>query len=466
MIYDLVVIGGGSGGLTAVSFAAQLGAKVALVEKEKIGGDCTWTGCVPSKSLIHLANQAHRAKMSNQFRTAPAALAQTDMKAVKAYIHQVIDDIYQHETPEKVAEQGVEVILGMAQFVDANRIEVNRRQLEAKNFLIATGARPFFPPIDGLDTVPYHTYETVFDNERLPNRLLVLGAGAIGMELGQAYGRLGANVTIIDGAAPLEAMGKLASETVQAVLAREGVQFVRGFATAVRQEADEIVVELDGNSVRGDMLLVATGRKPTVHGLGLDKAGVAHSDDGIQVNDKLQTNVSHIYAAGDCTGGAQSTHYAGWQAFQAARNALLPSADKGVRHGVVTTVFTDPEVAQVGYTAADAKKQHGEKALISRRPLSLVDRAVTERAEDGFIEVVFLENGRILGATIVAPRAGEMINEFALAIQNNLSIRDIANAIHAYPSYGMGIQRMAAQLATQQFLNSTTGKLIKRVAGF
>lgn len=466
MRYDLVVIGGGSGGLTAADFSARLGASVVLVEQAKLGGDCTWSGCVPSKALLYLGRLVHHARLSEPFGVNPTPPVQTDMKTVRAYLQDVIQDIYQHETPQRMAEKGVKLLLGAARFVDAHTISVNDKIIEAKNVLITTGARPLLPSLPGLDSVPYHTYETFFDNDTLPKHLVVLGAGATGLELGQAYRRLGSRVTLVDGVAPLIAWGTKASETIQAVLADEGIAVVHDFAKAVRQVGKEIVVETADKQVRGDMLLVATGRRPTVQGLELEKAGVRYSETGIGVNDRLQTSVSHIYAAGDCTGGPQLTHYAGWQAFQAARNALLPGSDKGVRPGVVCTVFTDPEVAHAGYTLKEARDKYGEDAVVSSRPLSRVDRAVTERAEAGFIDMVHLQNGRLLGATIIAPRAGELINEFALALQHSLSIRDLASTIHAYPSYGMGIQRLAADLATERFLNGTTGKIIKKISGF
>lgn len=466
MRYDLVVIGGGSAGLTAVSFAAKLGARVALVEKERLGGDCTWTGCVPSKALLHVAQLMHQARQSQAFRTDTASALTVNMKAVRRYLQGVIEDIYRHETPRQVEAQGVEVLFGAARFIDSHTVSVNGKLVKAKNFLIATGARPSLPSIDGLSGVPFHTYETIFDNEQLPDHLLILGAGSTGLELGQAYGRLGARVTVIDGAPPLEAMGEKASATIKAVLVGEGVEFVRAFAQVVRRRDKQTVVETAEQQIQGDLLLVATGRTPNVMELDLQKAGVRFDQGGIKVNEKLQSSVSHIYAAGDCTGGPQFTHYAGWQAFQATRNALLPGSDKGVRQSVISTVFTDPEVAQVGFTLEKARERYGEDAIVTSLPLNRVDRAVTARAEAGFIDVLHMANGRLLGAVIVAPRAGELINEFALALQHELNVRDVASAIHAYPSYGMGIQRMAANLATDQFLNTTTGKIIKKIAGY
>ena len=465
-MYDLIVIGAGSAGITAVDFAAQLGAKVAMVEKAKIGGDCTWHGCVPSKTLLHIAKQIQTARKSQSFGIQVNDQA-IDMVKIKNKINGVIEEIYQHETDDVYLEKGADVIFGEAQFVAPHKIQVGDQILESKTFLISTGARPYIPEIEGLKETPYVTYEQIFENESLPEQLLILGAGPVGIELGQAYRRLGSQVTIIDGLEPLEKIDAQASALIKNRLSSEGVTFVKGFATAVsHNNATQFTVHVNNKQFRGDMLLVATGRKPLVKGLGLDKIGVTYTSNGIQVNDKLQTNLPHIYAAGDCTGGFQATHYAGWQGFQAARNALLISSDKGVMQTTPITVFCEPELAQVGLSEGQAEEKYGERLIVSVRGLDRVDRAVTDSGTDGFIKVLHLENGRILGATIVAERAGEMINEFAIAIKNKLSIRDVAQSIHAYPTYGMGIQRMLAAIATDDFISSGSGRLIKRLSGF
>ena len=464
-MYELIVIGAGSAGITAADFAAQLGAKVAMVEKAKIGGDCTWKGCVPSKTLLNIAKQVQIARQSQVYGV-QTNMHCVDMVKVKEKINSVIQEIYQHETDEVYLEKGVDVIAGEAQFIGPHSIQVDGQKLESKAFLISTGASPFIPDIPGLRDTTFITYEQIFENEVLPERFLILGAGPVGVEIGQAYARLGSKVTIIDGLAPLEKIDLQASAAIQHQLSAEGMNFVQGFATAVSQnEVGEFTVQINDQQFHGDMVLVATGRKPNVKGLALEAAGVTYSQQGIQVNDKLQTSAAHIFAAGDCTGGFQATHYAGWQGFQAARNALLIGSDKGVLNNIPVTVFSDPEVAQVGLSEQKARKKFGNKLIVSKRDLDRVDRAVTDSAENGFIKVMHLENGRILGATIVAERAGEMINEFALSIKNKLTIQDIARTIHAYPTYGMGIQRMAATLATDDFINSNSGRIVRRLSG-
>ncbi len=344
--YDLVIIGAGSGGLTAAGFATQLGAKVALVEKHHIGGDCTWTGCVPSKALLKAAKVAHDVRTASHYGIATNAPV-TNMAKVREYIRAAIQQVYRFETPEELRQKGVEVILGAARFLDPRTILVGDRTVRSKAFLLTTGAKPSIPPIAGLNEVPFVTYEQIFDNDRLPESMVVVGGGPIGMEITQAYQRLGAKVTLVaDRLLPKEEPE--VRELIQRIFEREGTRFVWGRAKSARQDGNAVVIETDNGEARGDLLLVASGRKPTVDGLGLESAGVSYSEKGIPVDDHLRTNVKHIYAAGDVLGGYQFTHFAGWQSFQAVRNALLPGTSSGFTDLVPWVTFTDPEVARVG----------------------------------------------------------------------------------------------------------------------
>ncbi len=462
--FDLIVIGAGSGGLTAVKFATRLGLKVALVEKHKIGGDCTWTGCVPSKALLHVAKQAHAVNCAAEYGIQTGA-AQVDMKQVKAYIDKVVAAIYQHETAEEIGKQGVEVVLGAARFLDAQQIAVGDRVLTGKKFILATGAHPFVPPIDGVDDVPFVTYEQIFANEVLPQQLLIIGAGPIGMEMAQAYVRLGARVTIVDEVV-LPNDEPEAGQVITHILAGEGAQFVDGLATAVSYANNQFTLHVQGDitqTLSGDTLLIATGRRPNVNGLDLEKAGVNYSEQGIAVNKQLATSQSHIFAVGDCIGGQQFTHLAGWQAFTAVRNAFMPGNSKGKPAVMGWTTFTDPEVAHVGLTEEEAWQQYGASAWAVTQSLDRVDRAVTDNAQTGFVKIVRHRNGRILGATIVAPRAGEMISEISVAMQNDIPLRGIADTIHPYPSYSAGVQLVAADEATDDFFEGAIGKLVKKL---
>ncbi len=464
--YDLIVIGAGSAGLSAAQFAAQIGARVLLVEKNRIGGDCTWTGCVPSKALMKVARVAHVVRTAGTFGIQTESPL-VDMAQVRAHVQQVIQDIYSQETPEMLAKEGIEVVFGAARFVDPFTVEVDQRRLSGKNFILASGTHPFIPAIPGLDETPYLSCMQIFDNDALPEKLVVLGAGATGVEIAQAYSRLGSIVTLIDKGL-LPAFDPDVGEVLAKVFRREGIRFVAGLASAVSYEGRQYQIAIDSEDqpdITADMLLVAAGRLPNVAGMGLDNAGVAYDSRGIQVDRNLRTNAKHIYAAGDCTGGFQSTHYAGWQGYKAVRNIIFPGSDQAVRSSIPAAVYTDPEIAQAGLSEAQAQTLYGAAVQVVRQPLSHVDRAVIEREQDGFIKIVYKSDGTLLGATIVAPRAGEMITEFVIALQHGLKIRDLAESMHVYPSYSMGVQRVAATVATEQFLSSLTGRIARRMAG-
>ncbi|MBI1879821.1 MAG: FAD-dependent oxidoreductase [Chloroflexi bacterium] len=456
--YDLIIIGAGSGGLIAAEFAAKLGVKVALVEKEHIGGDCTWTGCVPSKALLKAARVAHQVRTAADYGIC-SEHPTIDMAKVRGYVQQAIEAVYQYETPQQLAEKGIDVVMGTAHFLDPHVIQVGERTLVAENFIIATGAQPLIPSVPGLSEVPYLTYRQIFDNEQLPRRLLVLGAGPVGVEIAQAYQRLGALVTLI-GSSLLPREEPEVAEVISRVFAREGIQFIKGPVTAARREEAEIMLTVKEQEFRGDMLLLAAGRTSHVAGLALERAGVTYSPQGIPVDSKLRTNVKHIYAAGDCVqDNYQFTHLAGWQAFQAARNALLPGSSRGFSNVVPWTTFTDPEVAHVGLTETQARDKFGEAVAATQWNLDRVDRAICENDRAGFIKVVHTKDGALLGATIVAERAGETITEFVLALQRGLKLGDLAEAIHVYPTYATAVQQLASQVATDNFLHSLLGRL-------
>jgi pyruvate/2-oxoglutarate dehydrogenase complex dihydrolipoamide dehydrogenase (E3) component len=457
-----VIIGAGSGGLTAAGFAAQLGAKVALVEKNRIGGDCTWTGCVPSKALLKVARVAHEVRTASQYgvhANAPVVA----MEEVRRYVQSAIQEVYRFESPEELSRQGIDVVLHGARFLDPQTIAAGERIIRAKRFLLTTGARPVIPTIAGLNEVPFITYEQIFENSRLPDGMIVVGAGPIGMEMAQAYRRLGCKVSVV-ASQLLPKDEPEVREVMQRVFEREGIEFVRGKALSARRVGDACVVATDQAEVRGDLLLIAAGRKPGVEGLDLEKAGVNYSATGIPVDDRLRTNVKHIFAAGDVTGGHQFTHFAGWQAFQAVRNALLPGGNSGFSELVPWVTFTDPEVAHVGMREDQARVKFGDSLQVRRWDMSHADRAVCENDTHGFIKLIATRDGSILGATIVAARAGEAITELIVAMKHHLKIADLASAIHAYPTYSTAVQQLAADMAVENMLAGTSGRIVRRLS--
>jgi pyruvate/2-oxoglutarate dehydrogenase complex dihydrolipoamide dehydrogenase (E3) component len=463
--YDLVIIGAGAGGLIAARFAAQLGARVLLAERDRIGGDCTWTGCVPSKSLIRAAKAAHEIRTAQRFGVrAPACTV--DMTAVRDYVHRNVQDIYQPTSPEALEREGIDVALGPTSFESASAVRVGERVIAGRYYLVCTGATPITPDLPGLADTPHFTYHNVFDLTELPRSVIVVGGGPLGMELTQAFQRLGSAVTIV---APrlLPHDDPDAGAILKAVFEREGVRWFQGRAVEVRQHGAEICVSLDtGSEARGHALLIAAGRQPNVQGLGLDRAGVTHSPSGIPVDDRLRTNVRHIFAAGDVVGREQFSHIAGWQAFEAARNALLPGSDSAIANPMAWATFTDPEVAQVGLNEVEARTRLGDSVTVTRWDIARVDRAKCDDEEDGFIKLMSDGKGVLVGATIVASRAGEMSGELSLAIARGLSVGDIATAVHAYPTYTTALQQIASQVATARWSSSTAGRVVGRLMGF
>ncbi|MDA0733311.1 MAG: mercuric reductase [Chloroflexi bacterium] len=463
--YDLIIIGGGSAGLTAAGFAVQLGKKVALVEKDRLGGDCTWTGCVPSKALVKSAKVAHDMRHANRYGVGPAEPV-IDIRAVLDHVRSVVDQVYQPESPDALRAEGVDVHLGQASFVDPHTITVGEARLSAHRFLIATGAHPFIPPIDGLDSVDYLTYESIWDLESLPKRLVVIGGGPIGCELAQALCRLGAGVTLLeDDTRILPQEEPEVSALIQQQMAEDGVEFrLNSRAQRIWKQDGEIHIVAGGQELTGDALLLSVGRRPTVDGLDLEQAGIEYSSRGIAVNDQLRTSQRHIYAAGDCTGGYQFTHYAGFQGFMAVRNALLPGAATAVLDRVPSATFTDPEIAHVGLTEAQASEKYGDGAVVCSWPMERVDRAITEGDTAGFIKIVHRPDGTILGVTIANSRAGEMIQEWILAMDRRMKIGELVNSLHIYPTYSMASQQAALHIKVGQMLTGTSGRIIRGLA--
>lgn len=463
--YDFVIIGAGAAGLIAARFAARLGARVLLAERDRIGGDCTWTGCVPSKSLIRVAKAAHEVRSAQRFGL-QAASCTVDMSRVREYVQRKVQEIYEPTSPEALGREGIDVALGPTAFENARTLRVGERSVVGRRFLVCTGATPVMPAIAGLEQTPHSTYHNIFDLSHLPASLTIVGGGPLGMELAQAFQRLGSQVTIL-ASRLLPHDDPDAAGILQRVFEREGVQWLRGRAIAVRQESHGIVVSSDAEGeTHAETILVAAGRRPNVEGLGLDRAGVAHSARGISVDDRLRTNVSHIYAAGDVLGGEQFSHVAGWQAFEATRNALLPGSSSGRVNPMAWVTFTDPEVAQVGLSEKAAREQLGETITVTKWDIGRVDRAKCDDDEDGFIKLVSNRRGVLIGATIVASRAGEMSGELSLAIAERLSVGDVATAVHAYPTYATALQQIASQAATARWASSAAGRVISRLLGF
>jgi pyruvate/2-oxoglutarate dehydrogenase complex dihydrolipoamide dehydrogenase (E3) component len=456
--YDFAIIGAGSVGLIAADFAVKFGARVALLERDRIGGDCTWSGCVPSKSLLKVAKVAHDLRTASAFgiQSQPPIV---DMVQVREYLQSTIQQIYKGTTPEALQQKGMDILLGPVSFVDPHTLIVGAQRITAKKILIATGAEPVLPSLPGLSDVSFSTYRQIFENDRLPASMVVIGGGPVGVEVAQAYQRLGTQVTIFaERLLPKEEPD--ASAILLRVLQREGLRIVPERALSVARSGNRTRVNSQQQQVECDLLFVAAGRKPTLDGLNLEAAGITYSHQGIQVNRKLQTSTSTIYAAGDVLGGEQFSHLAGWQGFHAARNALLPGSNAGVPIFTPRVTFTDPEIAQVGMTAAPALAVYPD-GVVSTWPIDRIDRAVCDNDRDGMIKIITTRSGAILGATIVGQRAGEAVMEVVLAMQQRLKASDLASAIHPYPTYNSGVQLLATEIAVEQALTGLSGSMIR-----
>ncbi len=465
--YDLAIIGAGSAGLTAARFAARLERRVALIEANRVGGDCTWTGCVPSKALLHAARVAHTIRTGGELGI-HAGEPEVDFAAVMDRIRSVVEQIYAAESPDALRAEGIDVIEGKARFEDPHTVAVDGGRITAKHFLICTGASPFVPPIPGLAETPCLTYENFWQQESLPERLIVVGGGPIGCELAQACQRLGSQVTL------LEALDRIlpndeaeAAQMVADALRRDGVDLRLGAPVeSVRSgESGAISVTAAGDEIVGDGLLVAVGRRANVDGMGLEAAGVLYSRAGITVDNHLRTGARNIYAAGDCAGGFQFTHYAGYQGAMAVRNMLLPGRSRARPAHPPWATFTDPEVAHVGYTEAQARERFAGKVRVSTLPMGSVDRAVTDGSTEGFIKVVYRDNGTVLGATVVGRNSAETLQGWAIAGQHGLKMADVARAMQAYPSLGTGNQQVAWDAYLDGLTRGFTGRVLRWLAG-
>ncbi len=449
--YNLVVIGAGTAGLVSAAGAAGLGAKVALIEREFLGGDCLNVGCVPSKGIIRPARAIHDARTAGEFGVGGAEHLSIDFGKTMERMRRIRADISENDSVHRYSEKlGVDVFLGEGRFAGPDVIEVNGTRLRFQRAAICTGARAAAPPVPGIEEAGYLTNETVFSLTELPGRLAVIGGGPIGCELSQAFGRLGSRVTLFEmGSHILPREDPDAAGIVQDAFVAEGVDLIlNAKVVEVSTEGGEKIlhVEQEGSKreIRVDEILVGIGRAPNVDGLNLESAGIAyHPRRGVQVNDKLQTSNPRVYAAGDICFPYKFTHTADALARILIANALFLGRQKSSTLVVPWCTYTDPEIAHVGMYEADAKER-GIPVVTLTVPLSDVDRALLDGEAEGFARVHLRKGSdKILGATIVASHAGEMINEFSLAITAGLGLSAIGKTIHPYPTQGEAIKKLA-----------------------
>jgi len=472
--YDVLVIGGGAAGLSAAGIATNLGAKTAMIERDALGGDCTWTGCVPSKTLLKAAKVAHQARNASQYGL-PDQTVDVDFAGVMEHVRETRQEVYEDaDAPEIFEDMDIDVVEGDAHFVDSHTVAVDHgdgstEQFTGRYVIIATGSRALDPPIEGLGGINCLTNETLFELDEQPDRFGVVGAGPIGSEMAQAFSRLGSEVTVIEMADHILVNDdpELASR-LREILEGEGVEYLLGAAVEnVVEDHDGIRIETSEGEAgdKFDALLLAAGRIPNVEGLNLEAAGVEYDRSGVSVDDRCRTSQGHIYAAGDVTGQYQFTHMSNHMAKVAVTNALLKYPTSIDVDHVPWVTYTDPELAHVG-ASEDELEAEGTSYETYRFPYDKLDRAITEGETEGVIKVHATSlTGKILGASVLGAHAGELITSFAIAMRNGVTLRNIGDTIHPYPAWGEGTRRLADQWYVQK-QSPTFTKVLQTVFGY
>ena len=467
--YDLCVIGGGAAGLVTAAGAASLGAKVLLIEKHRLGGDCLYTGCVPSKTLIHSAEVAHTINTAQKFGLS-AQLEPVNQAAVMQRIADVIKTIEPNDSPERFRKMGVEVIVAEAEFITPDRLIVDGREITARNFVLATGSRPFIPPIQGLDSVDYFTNENIFDVKEHISNILIIGSGAIGCEMAQSFARLGTKVSLVSNTGLLPIEDTDMSSVVEQSFINDGIKlhlnssvtFVEKRPTGVRVHIEDEVSK-QKQQVNASHLMLATGRQANIDSLGLDKANVSVEKGRLKLDARLRTSNKHIFACGDVAGPYLFTHMAEHQAGVVLRNTLFHLPAKAQTTGTPWCTFTAPELARVGLSQQEAQQQSIDHRVY-RFPFSEIDRGIADGATKGMAKIITSPKGKLLGACIVGPHAGELIAEYVLAISQGMNVSALSNTIHIYPTLAQ-INRRVADQRMKEALTPTRRRWLKRLFG-
>ncbi|MBI2413582.1 MAG: mercuric reductase [Deltaproteobacteria bacterium] len=467
--FDLIIIGGGVAGLVSASGAAQFGARVALIDRTSLGGDCLRTGCVPTKRLVASAKVASLLRRAGEFGIKTGSV-EVDFPAVMDAMRRTQARIAENDDPERFRRMGVDVVFGSGKFLDPHTFEVNGERLRGRSFIIATGSSPVVPSVPGFKEAGPLTNETALGLKKLPASIVILGGGPIGVEFAQIFARLGAKVTVIERQGQvLPREDKELSLLLRDYLVEDGVE------TAFNAEVKEVRVEgglkaiyarsPEGERVfRAEEVMAALGRRPNVEGLALDAAGVEFdAGKGIKTDEHLKTTQPHIYAAGDCIGSFAFTHVAEYHAGIALGNALFPVFKRKLDLSTVPwTTFVDPELARAGLTEVEAREKHGN-IKVYRFPFASIDRAVIEGEPRGLIKVITDKKARILGAHILGAGAGELLPEYTLAMRKGIPISDISKTIHVYPTRSMGLKRVADEYYKERLFTGWFPKASKAI---
>jgi pyruvate/2-oxoglutarate dehydrogenase complex dihydrolipoamide dehydrogenase (E3) component len=467
--YDIAILGGGAGGLFAASVANALGAKTCILEKIRLGGDCTWYGCMPSKAVLKSAHVAQLFRKSTDFGLTLPGDLQLGTDRVMSHVRDIVREIATHHEPEDLEKRGIKVIIGPPKFLDAKTVAVNGTQITAKRFILCTGSHPVVPPIEGLKEIDYLTNETIFNLNELPKSLTVLGGGPIGVELSQAMGRLGVKVSVV------EMMDRILfreeqelGEVVERRLKTEGLDILTGHKAVKFSKKDgQVTVTLEDKQGRrrelfSDKVLVAVGRAPNIQGLDLERAGVECSNQGVKLNAYLQTTNPNIFACGDIASPYQFSHVAAYQAGICVRNALFRRLawQKASYENVTWATFTDPELAHLGLTEDEARKKFGT-IKVYKTNYTNVDRSFTDVETEGLVKVITDKKGLILGAHAVGAQAGEVMQGFLVAKSARIPLERIARTMFIYPTLSELVKKTAAKPLIEKGNNPAVKFLIK-----
>lgn len=467
--FDLIVLGGGSGGISSAILGHNLGKRVALVEKNRIGGECTWSGCVPSKALIKAAEIAHGIHRVEDFGLKLKRTTELDCRDVMSHVRAIRERVYEEEKPEVFEKMGIKVLIGDAKFIDNHTLLISEKEMTSKGFLISTGSSPFVPPIEGIENVDYLTNENIFELEDLPESMIIIGGGPIGSEMASALNRLGVDIKIVEKTAhilsreedelAIQLMDHMMDEGVKVICHSRAVKVSKA-SGGVRLFTES---EKHGNQEHeAERLLVAVGRRPNVDGLDLEKAGVAFTKRGIRIDQTMRTTAKNIYAIGDVVGSYLFSHMAEYWATVAVPNAVLPiPIKKRVNHEHIPwSTFTDPELARSGLTEKEAHEKYGNAIRVYRYPYSKIDRAKTDLAVEGLVKIIVTRKGKILGIHVLGNHAADLMHEVLLAKTLGVTFDKIQKMIHAYPTYGDVVKRPAAQFYGDKLRDNIFVKMI------
>ena len=464
--FDLIVTGGGGAGITSALLASGLGKRVALVDKKRFGGECTWTGCVPSKAIIQSARVSHYIATAARYGLDVRGKYSIGHNRVMENVRKIVNSVYKGESGTHFKKLGITAVENAdISFTDPHTLSVNGAMLTSDKFMIATGSSPFVPGITGMDQVKILTNETIFSLKKLPASMAILGAGPIGVEMAMALNRLGVKVTLVEQAPViLPREDREISEMLEQCMKGEGIEVLTG-STVVRVSGTKKInmfYEIKGyeHSIAAESVLVAVGRRPNTDGLNLEAAGVSHDKSGIRVDKYLRTSAKNIYAAGDVVGAYQFSHLANYQAIIASSNALLPLKRRVVYKHVPWCIFTDPELARSGMTEAEARERYGG-VRVYRVPYEGIDRAATDRSQNGLAKFICNRRGKILGIHILGERAGELLHEAHAAKSLGIPLHRLNSVIHAYPTYNDIMRRAAREAYIDKLQRNPIIRLIK-----